>query len=274
MPPQSAKVFVVTGGATSIGAGVVRALAARGDQVVIADIADAEGVALAGSLGGKHRFTHCDLACDDDIAHCIADAAEVFGGIDGVVHAATSYLDGGIAANRDAWRRSLDVNLIGGAMIVAHAVPHIQARGGGSVVLFGSISAKIAQAGRWLYPAGKAALLQLARSMALDFAGLRIRVNTVSPGKTWSTPLQRKYAGNRATADRAEGHLHLPGRIADEEEVAAAVLFLCSDEARFITGSDIAVDGGYSAMGPEGRESPAIASAEGNGFTTRINEEN
>src|SRR5690606_12874226 len=125
---------------------------------------------------------------------------------------------------------------------------------GASVVLFGSISAKVGQAGRWLYPAGKAALLQLARSMALDLAPEGVRVNTLSPGKTWSAPLQAKYGGDRARADAAEAAFHALGRLADAGEIARAALFLCSDAASFITGADLAVDGGYTAMGPERME--------------------
>jgi NAD(P)-dependent dehydrogenase (short-subunit alcohol dehydrogenase family) len=182
-----------------------------------------------------------------------------FGALHAVVHAACSYIDGGGAAGRADWHRSLDVNVVGAALLVKEAVPHL-ARHGGTVVLIGSISAKVAQAGRWLYPAGKAALLQLARSMALDLAGSGIRVNSLSPGKTWSAPLARKYAGDRAQADEAEAAFHIMGRLADAGEVARAALFLCSDAASFITGTDLAVDGGYSAMGPERMQAQQVLS--------------
>jgi NAD(P)-dependent dehydrogenase (short-subunit alcohol dehydrogenase family) len=143
--------------------------------------------------------------------------------------------------------------LVGAALLVRAALPHF-ATTGGSIVLIGSISAKVGQAGRWVYPASKAALLQLARCMALDLASSGIRVNSLSPGKVWSAPLQRKHAHERPRADAVEGAFHALGRLGDPDEIARAALFLCSDAASFITGTDLAVDGGYSAMGPERME--------------------
>ena len=87
--------------------------------------------------------------------------------------------------------------------------------------------------------------------MALDLAPAGIRVNSLSPGKTWSVPLQRKHGNDRTRADAVEGEFHALGRLGDGIEIARAALFLCSDGASFITGTDLAVDGGYSAMGPE-----------------------
>jgi NAD(P)-dependent dehydrogenase (short-subunit alcohol dehydrogenase family) len=244
---------IVTGGATSIGAEIVRAFAGAGYRVAIADIAAAEGAALAAALGPDARFFPADLAVDADIARCVAATVAAFGPVHAIVHAACSYVDGGIAAGRDEWRRSLDVNLVGAALLVKAARPHL-APAGASVVLIGSISAKVGQAGRWLYPASKAALLQLARSMALDLAPDGVRVNTLSPGKTWSAPLRAKYRDDRPRADAAEAGFHALGRLADASEIARAALFLCSDAASFITGADLAVDGGYMAMGPERME--------------------
>lgn len=250
-------VFIVTGGATSIGAEIVGVFAGAGRRVSIADIASEPGEALAREIGSAAAFFRTDLADDDDIAQCVARTASQFGRIDGVVHAACTYTDGGIAATRADWRFSMDVNVAGAALLVKQAAPHIAAGGGGAVVLIGSISAKVAQAGRWLYPAAKAALLQLARSMALDLAPLKIRVNSLSPGKAWSAPLARKHGGDRARADAAEGAYHMLGRLADGAEIGRAALFLCSDAASFITGADIPVDGGYAALGPERAESHA-----------------
>jgi hypothetical protein len=258
---QTEPVAIVTGGATSIGAEIVRAMAGAGYRVAVADIAAEEGAALARELGPAVRFLRADLAADADIARAVTGTVAAFGGIDAVVHCACSYVDGGIGAGRAEWHRSLDVNLVGAALLVKAAAPHIAARGGGAVVLLGSISAKVAQAGRWLYPAAKAALLQLARSMALDLAPQRIRVNSLSPGKTWSAPLARKHGGDRARADAAEGGFHMLGRLADPSEIARAVLFLCSDAAGFVTGTDLAVDGGFAALGPEGKEAQRLHAA-------------
>jgi NAD(P)-dependent dehydrogenase (short-subunit alcohol dehydrogenase family) len=241
---------IVTGGATSIGAEIVRSFAAAGYRVAIADIARTEGETLASAIGPQACFIATDLALDEDIARCVSKTVAAFGKVSVIIHAACSYVDGGVAANRADWQRSLDVNLVGAALLVREARPHLVTPGA-SIVLIGSISAKTGQPGRWLYPAGKAALLQLAKSMALDFAPAGIRVNSLSPGKTWSAPLQRKHGNDRSRADAIEGEFHALGRLGDAEEVARAALFLCSDAASFITGTDLAVDGGYSAMGPE-----------------------
>ena len=122
---------------------------------------------------------------------------------------------------------------------------------------FGSISAKVAQTGRWLYPVSKAAILQATKNSAMQLRPYGIRVNTVSPGWTWSAIMDQLTEGDRAKTDTVAAPYHLLGRVGDPREVARTVVFLCSDDASFITGADIPVDGGYSAMGPAQAE-PAI----------------
>lgn len=247
------KVAIVPGGATKIGQAVAAAFAAAGTRVMVADIDAEAGAAMA---GGNVAFTRCDLRDDAQIAALVAATKERFGRIDFLVNVACSYLDNGAASTRAEWLESLDVNLVGSVMLMQAARAELAANRG-AIVNFGSISARVAQTGRWLYPVSKAAILQLTRNQAMDLAPEGIRVNAVSPGWTWSNIMDQLTGGDRAKTDAVAAPFHLLGRTAHPEEVARAVLFLCSDEAGFITGTDIRVDGGYTAMGPE-RAEPAI----------------
>jgi len=251
------KTAIVTGAATLIGAAVAREFHRRGTKVVIADIDEQGGAALQRELGEGALFVRTDIGDDGQIAACVKAAVDTFGGVDFLVNLACSYVDNGIEASRADWLESFNVNVVGAVMMAKACRPEMIRRGGGAVVNFSSISAKVAQTGRWLYPVSKAAMAQLTRNMAMDFAPDRIRVNSVSPGWTWSRVMNELSQGNRAKTDAVAAPFHLLGRVGDPEEVAQAVLFLCSTNASFVTGADLPVDGGYSAMGPEQAE-PAI----------------
>jgi NAD(P)-dependent dehydrogenase (short-subunit alcohol dehydrogenase family) len=241
------KVAVVTGGAASIGAAITRSFVEAGTKVVIADIDEAAAQALAQELGADALPVPTDIARDASIEACVAATIKAFGRLDYLVNNACLYLDQGLASTREEWHRALDVNLIGPVIMLRESLAELR-KSRGSVVNIASVGGKFGQAGRALYPAAKAATLQLTRNQAVELAEYGIRVNSVSPGWTWSAPIERATKGDRAKADRVAAEIHPLGRVGNPGEIAAAVLFLCSDAAGFITGTDLAVDGGYSAV--------------------------
>lgn len=251
MNTNTKKVAIVSGGATLIGLACAEALVAAGYRVALADINAADGEKMAAGLGDDGLFLQTDITLDADIDACLRTVVDRWGGLDALVNVACTYLDNGIESKREEWLAALNVNVVGGAIFAQKAVPLLRARGGGAIVNFGSISGKVAQPGRMLYAVSKAAILGMTRNQALHLAGTGIRVNSVSPGWTWSNVIRDFSGDDRGKADRVAGPFHLNGRLVDAEEVGRTVAFLCSPAASGINGTDVAVDGGYTAIGPE-----------------------
>lgn len=243
------RVAIVTGGNSQLGFAIASAFSAAGAAVVLAARDEARGEEAAARLGEQALFVHTDIADDDSIRACVAEAVDRFGRVSFLVNNAVVYDDGGLDSTREQWLAALNVNVIGSAVFTREVARMMQS--GDAVVNIGSVGGKFGAAGRAIYPASKAALLQLTKNQAADLAARGIRVNSVSPGWTWSDPLSAMTDGSRELADRAGSITQPLGRAGDAEEVAAVVVFLCSPAASFITGADVAVDGGHSMLGPD-----------------------
>ncbi len=242
------KVAVVTGASSYIGAAVAEHFVDRGMKVVLADIDEASGEHLAKRLGPLVRFLRTDVTDDDALDRLISLATDDFGRLDALVTAAVTFDDDGLDTNRRAFLRALDVNLVSASVLTGKAAAVMPP--GSAVTYVASVSGTFSQPNRVVYNVSKAGLLMLAKTAAQQLADRGIRVNAVSPGWTWSRNIERRY-GSRERADAFGAEFQPLGRMAEPAEVAAAVGFLSSQDASFTTGSELLVDGGYSAIGPE-----------------------
>jgi NAD(P)-dependent dehydrogenase (short-subunit alcohol dehydrogenase family) len=247
------RVAIVTGAASGIGRATAELFAEEGAKVVVADIDSKGGEETMQAIrdhGGAAHFVHADIAKEADAKKISDEAVRAFGGIHVLVNSAATFVLKGFAANVEEWQRSLGVNVIGTALVTRFAVEHIK-KHGGAVVILGSISSFVAQPDFFAYSATKAALVQMTRNMAMDLGAFGIRVNSVCPG-TILTPATQHHMDKVGVTleqfNKQEGVKTFLGRIGQAREVAQAVLFLASDEASYITGASLMVDGGYSAQ--------------------------
>jgi NAD(P)-dependent dehydrogenase (short-subunit alcohol dehydrogenase family) len=182
-------------------------------------------------------------------------AVEVFGRVDCLVNNAFAFTAKALDATTADWMRSFTAGPLAFARMVQQVCPHMQVAGGGAIVNVSSISGHIAQKDRWTYNAAKGAVNQLTKCQALDLASFNIRVNSVDPGWIWTNETDKAAnldGGGRAKWDPIWGKYHMLRRMGQAIEVARPTLFLLSDDASFITGTTLMVDGGYCSLGPEG----------------------
>jgi NAD(P)-dependent dehydrogenase (short-subunit alcohol dehydrogenase family) len=240
------KIALVTGAGAGMGYAIVQRFLAEGARVVGADL---DPTSLSALAAPALRACLCDVSQAAQGAQAVVLAVKEFGGLHILVNgAATDTPNGDVVELSEAdWRKALDVNLTGCFLMAKAAVPAILASGGGSIVNIASQLGSVGQRGRAAYNASKAALINLTRVMALDYATRNIRVNSLSPGAV-ITPRLLKRFGTPEASERALAPAHPIGRLGRPEELAAAALFLASDEASFMTGADMVVDGGYTAQ--------------------------
>lgn len=244
------KVCIVTGGAASIGLSISTKLIEAGAKVVIADLAVEKGEESAKKLGENAIYIKTDITIDNDCQNLITKTIAFFGKIDILINNACSYGDEGAKTAREIWLQTLNVNAVSVAILGEMARPHLK-KTKGNIVNIGSVSGVFPHIERWAYPVSKATMLHLTKTQAVEYAQDGIRVNMVRLGHIWSDPFKGLTNDNRTHANKVSEPYNLMGRVANGEEVANAVVFVASDAASYMTGSETVVDGGYSAMGPE-----------------------
>jgi NAD(P)-dependent dehydrogenase (short-subunit alcohol dehydrogenase family) len=246
------KVAIVTGAGGGIGHAISAAFAAEGAKVLCADIDGERASAAAAAItaaGGVAKALACDVSQSAAARGAVAAAVDGFGALHILINNAAVFpRNATIPELEDAeWERALAVNIGGAFHMSKHAIPRIKASGGGSIIHIASQMGRVGNRGDAAYCATKGALLALAKAMALDHAGDGIRINTLSPGGVATEQMVREF-GDMATAERNWGRARHPlGRLGRPEEIARAAVFLASDESSFMTGTDLLVDGGYTA---------------------------
>lgn len=241
------KTAVVTGGASGIGLACCRELASRGAAVAMVDRDARLGPQSAASCQGTVEFIEADVSRRADAERAINAVVSRFGGLDVLINNAGIQRYGtAVTVSEEEWDEVIDINLKSAFLMSKYAVPEMIRRGGGAIVITGSVQSVAAQRNSVHYVVSKHGLLGLTRCLALDFAAQRIRANCVLPGAI-DTPMLRWAAGLDPHPEQvieACNRLHALGRMGKPEEVAKVIAFLASDDASFMTGSAVMVEGG------------------------------
>jgi NAD(P)-dependent dehydrogenase (short-subunit alcohol dehydrogenase family) len=244
------KAVLITGAASGIGAATAREASAEGARLMLSDVNESDGAALAARLGAS--FAACDVTDEDAVAALVARTRGELGAIDGAFNCAG--ILGTVApvadTDTDAWRRILEVDLTGVFLCTKHELRAMAEQGGGAILNMASAAGLIAWPAAVGYVAAKHGVVGLSKTAAVEYAPLGIRVNAICPAFT-ETPMvadlfENLLGGDPAAPEGARAN-HPIGRFAQPEEIAAASVWLLSDKASYVTGTAMAIDGGYTA---------------------------
>jgi len=246
------KAALISGAGGGICRAIALAFAQEGAAVACVDVdaaMAAETARLVGEAGGRALSQACDVAKEADVSATADAVHRAFGRLDILVSGAAPHDPSAtvIETSLADWQRVLDINLTGAFLLSRAALPLMIAGGGGSIIFIASQLGRVGSAGRAAYCATKGALIQLAKVIAIDHAAQNVRANTLSPGGVETQRTLNRY-GSFAAAKDSLGAKHLTGRLGRPDEISPAAVFLASNASSFVTGSDLLVDGGYTAV--------------------------
>jgi NAD(P)-dependent dehydrogenase (short-subunit alcohol dehydrogenase family) len=254
MERLNGKVIIVTGGSLGIGKSICQVMAKEGAHVAVTDILDDEGENLAKEIlsdGGSARYWHLDVSDEDEVKKVFSEVRQEYGKIDVLVSNAGI---SGVNKPTDEidlkdWQRVMNINVSGAFLCTKHVVPYMREAGKGSIINMSSIYGIVGAGDIPPYHASKGAVRLMTKNDAIVFAKDKIRVNSVHPGFIW-TPLVEemgKESGKGIEQFRNElDSLHPIGHIGEPDDIAFGVVYLASDESKFVTGSELVIDGGYT----------------------------
>lgn len=246
------KVAVVTGAANGIGEAITRRFVQEGAQVMVADVDDAAGARLVAALGEASAFHHCDVSQVSELRSVFKACESLFGRLNVLVNNAAIQSTHDFEHTDEAeWQRIVDINLKGVFFGVREVIAFMRRAGGGAIINTSSTFSIVGSPGYAAYHATKGGVSSLTRAAAVSLIKDRIRVNAVCPGTTMTPGLisgVRQTATDYQAAMDSFAALQPMGRFAQPDEIANAYVFLASDEASFITGENIVVDGAYTVV--------------------------
>jgi NAD(P)-dependent dehydrogenase (short-subunit alcohol dehydrogenase family) len=245
------KVIIVTGGAMGIGKATCLRLAEQGARVAVTDVNDAMGQQVVDQItkqGGNAQFWHLNTAVEKEVEQVVKSVHTTFGRIDGLVNNA-----GISGANKPThlvteqeWDALMAINVKGVFFCSKHVIPYMQKGGGGSIANLSSIYGLVGAPDVPPYHASKGAVRLMSKTDALTYAKDKIRVNSVHPGFIW-TPMVDNYTKETGATRQDVDALHPLGHMGEADDIAYGILYLMSDESKFVTGSELVIDGGYTA---------------------------